>query len=170
MSPYQLGTCKERYWTRYVMPVYGHVAEDILLVLQDRSATKEVWEQVVPMSQPTSFFNSNLLDWLVSNLESHKFVASTKVHWASLFSLIGWRIWKNRNLYVFQGLSWKATEIVKVSMFCLSKGCGAKPFGEWVVGLIIRWGLARFFTLNNGIFWTGYAPTRPRLGQAFDSY
>ncbi|MBA0593857.1 hypothetical protein Gorai_010785 [Gossypium raimondii] len=116
------------------MPVYGHVAEDILLVLQDRLAAKEVWEQVVLMSQATGFFNSNLLDWLVSNLESHKFVASTKVHWASLFSLIGWCIWKNRNLYVFQGLSWKAAEIVIVSMFCLSKGCGAKPFGEWIVG------------------------------------
>lgn len=71
---------------------------------------------MVPMSQATSFFNSNLLDWLVSNLESHKFVASTKVRWASLFGLIRWRIWKNKNLYVFQGLPRKAVEIIKVSI------------------------------------------------------
>lgn len=97
-------------------PVCGHVVEDTLHVLRDCLAVNEVWEQVVPRSPATGFFNSNLFDWLVSNLQSHKFMVSTEVRWASLFGLIGWHIWKNRNLYVFQGISWKAEEVVKVSM------------------------------------------------------
>ncbi|MBA0876537.1 hypothetical protein Goshw_000743 [Gossypium schwendimanii] len=35
--------------------------------------------------------------------------------WSCLFGLVSWRIWKNRNLFIFQHISWTATEVVKVS-------------------------------------------------------
>ncbi|MBA0599498.1 hypothetical protein Gorai_005715, partial [Gossypium raimondii] len=84
---YQLGTCKERHNLERVRrgigqdascPVCGHVVEDTLHVLRDCLAVNEVWEQVVPRSPATGFFNSNLFDWLVSNLQSHKFMVSTE--------------------------------------------------------------------------------------------
>ncbi|MBA0868994.1 hypothetical protein Goshw_021753 [Gossypium schwendimanii] len=33
------------------------------------------------------------------------------VNWTCLFRIIIWRIWKNRNLRIFQGLSWSADEL-----------------------------------------------------------
>ncbi|MBA0754307.1 hypothetical protein Gogos_021568 [Gossypium gossypioides] len=35
--------------------------------------------------------------------------------WSCLFGLVAWRIWKNRNLFIFQHISWSASEVVKVS-------------------------------------------------------
>ncbi|XP_016684024.1 uncharacterized protein [Gossypium hirsutum] len=35
--------------------------------------------------------------------------------WSCLFGLIAWRLWKNRNLFIFQHISWTASEVVKVS-------------------------------------------------------
>ncbi|KAH1108896.1 hypothetical protein J1N35_012664 [Gossypium stocksii] len=37
------------------------------------------------------------------------------VTWSCLFGLIAWRIWKNRNLFIFQNISWLSTEVMKVS-------------------------------------------------------
>ncbi|MBA0632265.1 hypothetical protein Godav_001046 [Gossypium davidsonii] len=38
------------------------------------------------------------------------------VSWSCLFGLIAWHIWKNRNLFIFQNISWPATEVAKVSI------------------------------------------------------
>ncbi|MBA0765641.1 hypothetical protein Gotri_014801, partial [Gossypium trilobum] len=35
--------------------------------------------------------------------------------WSCLFGLVAWRIWKNRNLFIFQHISWTTSEVVKVS-------------------------------------------------------
>ncbi|XP_012487975.1 uncharacterized protein LOC105801186 [Gossypium raimondii] len=35
--------------------------------------------------------------------------------WSCLFGLVAWRLWKNRNLFIFQHISWTASEVVKVS-------------------------------------------------------
>ncbi|MBA0667317.1 hypothetical protein Goklo_000421, partial [Gossypium klotzschianum] len=35
--------------------------------------------------------------------------------WSCLFRLVAWRIWKNRNIFVFQNISWPPTEIIKIS-------------------------------------------------------
>ncbi|MBA0704776.1 hypothetical protein Golax_017013, partial [Gossypium laxum] len=87
----------------------------------------------------------------------------TEVHWASLFGLIGWRIWKIRNLYVFQGISWKAEEIVKVSMSWAKQvwathkkawssasagGVVQNHLGEWVMGFNHSLGTCSIFEAN----------------------
>ncbi|MBA0757404.1 hypothetical protein Gotri_020505 [Gossypium trilobum] len=35
--------------------------------------------------------------------------------WSCLFGLVAWCIWKNRNLFIFQHISWTASKVVKVS-------------------------------------------------------
>ncbi|MBA0638665.1 hypothetical protein Godav_021800 [Gossypium davidsonii] len=37
--------------------------------------------------------------------------------WSCLFGLVAWCIWKNRNLFIFQHISWTASEVVKVSSY-----------------------------------------------------
>ncbi|KAH1123202.1 hypothetical protein J1N35_006362 [Gossypium stocksii] len=35
--------------------------------------------------------------------------------WPCLFGIIMWCIWKNRNLFIFQGISWSTDEIINIS-------------------------------------------------------
>ncbi|KAA3482036.1 RNA-directed DNA polymerase (Reverse transcriptase) [Gossypium australe] len=52
---------------------------------------------------------------LTLNLGFHESLQGNGLTWSSLFGMIAWRIWKNRNLLIFQNISWQATEVVKVS-------------------------------------------------------
>ncbi|MBA0872893.1 hypothetical protein Goshw_022800, partial [Gossypium schwendimanii] len=65
--------------------ICGHEFEDLFHVLRDCPPAKEVWR----------------LDY--------------GLVWSCLFGLVAWRIWKNRNLFIFQHISWTASEVVKVS-------------------------------------------------------
>ncbi|KAH1113690.1 hypothetical protein J1N35_007068 [Gossypium stocksii] len=47
---------------------------------------------------------------------------SGRVNWPCLFEIIIWRLWKNRNLRIFQGLSWSTNEVINVSL------CWAKQY------------------------------------------
>ncbi|MBA0876273.1 hypothetical protein Goshw_011041 [Gossypium schwendimanii] len=78
--------------------------ESTLNVLRDCLAEREVWRQVIPSRFDSRFFTSNISDWLISNLQSHKLLDSLEASRASLIGLIASRIWKNINLFVFQGL------------------------------------------------------------------
>ncbi|MBA0704555.1 hypothetical protein Golax_016804, partial [Gossypium laxum] len=94
--------------------------EDIIHVLRNCPATKEVWDQVVPLSQYNSFFSSNLSERLLSNLQSCVVLDSVGVNWGSLFRIILWRIWKNRNIFVFQG-------------YASTGGVVRNHIGEWIM-------------------------------------
>ncbi|MBA0767855.1 hypothetical protein Gotri_016708 [Gossypium trilobum] len=67
--------------------ICGHDSKDILHAIRDCSGAKEVWNQ------------------------NHHRIVSTGVEWNSLFSLIAWRIWKNRSLFIFQGMQWHASKV-----------------------------------------------------------
>ncbi|MBA0733991.1 hypothetical protein Gogos_017945 [Gossypium gossypioides] len=65
-------------------------------------------------------------------------------NWACLFGVLIWRLWKNRNLYIFQGSFWISREIIKV-LYCWakhfvsafrdeSKGCYESFSKEWNFG------------------------------------
>ncbi|KAH1032159.1 hypothetical protein J1N35_044333 [Gossypium stocksii] len=36
--------------------------------------------------------------------------------WSSLFDIILWRIWNNKNLFIFQNITWTVDELLKVSL------------------------------------------------------
>ncbi|KAH1115237.1 hypothetical protein J1N35_008615 [Gossypium stocksii] len=38
------------------------------------------------------------------------------ITWSCLFGLITWRIWKNRNLFIFQNINWTAYDVIKSSL------------------------------------------------------
>ncbi|MFQ6631975.1 hypothetical protein Gotur_008481 [Gossypium turneri] len=63
--------------------ICGHDSKDILHAIRDCSGAKE----------------------------NHHRIVSTGVEWNSLFSLIAWRIWKNRSLFIFQGMQWHASKV-----------------------------------------------------------
>ncbi|KAH1074553.1 hypothetical protein J1N35_026881 [Gossypium stocksii] len=43
------------------------------------------------------------------------YLKDSGITWSCLFGLIAWRIWKNKNLFIFQNIFWDAMEVVKVS-------------------------------------------------------
>ncbi|MBA0875055.1 hypothetical protein Goshw_025621, partial [Gossypium schwendimanii] len=67
----------------------GHDFEDVLHVIRDCSVARDIWLQLQ--------------------------ILFGEVDWSCLFGLIAWRIWRNRNLQVFQGISWSIDEVIKVS-------------------------------------------------------
>ncbi|MBA0548816.1 hypothetical protein Golob_019888 [Gossypium lobatum] len=50
-----------------------------------------------------------------NNFQSHFSSSLDRIDWPCLFGIIVWRIWKNQNLFIFQGISWSVDEIIKIS-------------------------------------------------------
>ncbi|KAA3473179.1 reverse transcriptase [Gossypium australe] len=73
--------------------ICGHASENILHIIRDCTVAKEVWKQ------DTSLLHGG------------------EISWACIFGLLAWRLWKNRNLSIFQRKSWSSSEIIKVSMY-----------------------------------------------------
>lgn len=93
----------------------GHGLEDVLHVFRDCSATKDVRLSVLLVNQKRAFFLDNLHERLVSNLQDCSKMHEGEVTWACRFRLFAWGIWKNYNLFLFQGITWNPNEIVKIS-------------------------------------------------------
>ncbi|KAG8474496.1 hypothetical protein CXB51_031152 [Gossypium anomalum] len=92
----------------------GHAVEDLVHVLRDCLIAKDVWNIVLPVQLKQRFFSASFSDWLLLNLCFHESLYGNGFTWPCLFGLLTWRLWKNRNLFIFQNTSWTATEIVKI--------------------------------------------------------
>ncbi|MBA0838158.1 hypothetical protein Goarm_010247, partial [Gossypium armourianum] len=79
--------------------ICGHNIEDAIHTIRDCNVAKE---------------------WFVANLHNHLMISMGEVDWPCLFGSISWRIWKNHNLQVFQGVPWSVDEVMKGS-FCWAK-------------------------------------------------
>ncbi|KAK5825961.1 hypothetical protein PVK06_020855 [Gossypium arboreum] len=51
-----------------------------------------------------------------SNLCCHNKLQDKGSTWSCLFGIVAWRLWKNRNLFIFQNINWLASEIIKSSL------------------------------------------------------
>lgn len=58
-------------------------------------------------------FSRYLKEWFVANLLNHL----GEVDWTCFWGLIAWRISKNHNHYVFQGISCSVEEVIEV-LYC----------------------------------------------------
>ncbi|KAL1093356.1 hypothetical protein V6Z11_D06G026000 [Gossypium hirsutum] len=68
---------------------------------------------VIPMEHQQRFFSDTFQVWLSYNLCCHIRLQDRGITWSCLFGLIAWRIWKNRNPFIFQNVTWSAIEIVE---------------------------------------------------------
>ncbi|MBA0729038.1 hypothetical protein Golax_022983 [Gossypium laxum] len=51
---------------------------------------------------------------MATNLQNQLTSSTGGIDWSYLFGIITWRIWKSRNMFVFQGISWSVEEIIKI--------------------------------------------------------
>ncbi|KAH1131232.1 hypothetical protein J1N35_002610 [Gossypium stocksii] len=91
-------------------------AEDNLHVLRECPVAKDMWKLIVSEASWSQFFSNNLLEWVKTNLGNHGRLPRHGVPWSTLFGILAWRIWKNKNLFVFQELTWSSVEAIKVSI------------------------------------------------------
>lgn len=49
-----------------------------------------------------SFFPILLLDWIILNLRNELDLGYIEVEWQSLFGIIYWNMWKQKNMWIFQ--------------------------------------------------------------------
>ncbi|MBA0732595.1 hypothetical protein Gogos_016671, partial [Gossypium gossypioides] len=101
---------------------------DLAHVLHDCPFAKDVWTLVLPEQLKQRFFSTSFPDWLLLNLCFHERLQGSGLIWPCLFGLIAWRIWKNRNLFIFQNISWTTTEVVKAS------SCWAQQYESQIGG------------------------------------
>lgn len=117
-------------------PICGFHFEDLMHILRDCGATKNVWSQVITGNLSTRFFSLNLHDWIISNVQDMSRVIEGGTMWACLFGILIWRIWKNSNMFIFQGRSWSLSEIIQTSLcwanhcFSVSKADTRETFGH----------------------------------------
>ncbi|KAA3477395.1 Non-LTR retroelement reverse transcriptase [Gossypium australe] len=95
--------------------VCGDVEESCLHVLRDCCQAIEVWKQLIPSRISNRFFSSSLDEWLSSNLKNKVDVVFQDVNWPSLFRIVCWRIWKQRNLCVFQDVHVNIFSVIELS-------------------------------------------------------
>jgi len=84
-------------------PLCHAYSESILHALCDCEVVKQVWYQLGENRGSSSFFSSNLQDWLEVNGTKQGTVGRHAVSWSIIFLFAIWLIWKQRNQVVFNG-------------------------------------------------------------------
>ncbi|KAK5843109.1 hypothetical protein PVK06_005544 [Gossypium arboreum] len=83
-------------------PMCRHNTEDVLHTLRDCSTIKEIWLSITHPSWQNQFFsNDNIFNWVEENLKHNEWLIWANTSWPTLFGIVAWRIWKNRNFFVF---------------------------------------------------------------------
>ncbi|MBA0686721.1 hypothetical protein Goari_014309, partial [Gossypium aridum] len=98
-----------------VCGVCGQDSEDVLYATRDCSVARNVWDHLIPTEWCSRFYARNIQEWLVLNLQNQHNWCLGGVDWQCLFGIIAWRLWKNRNIFIFQGTSWTNSEIINVA-------------------------------------------------------
>ncbi|MBA0798080.1 hypothetical protein Gohar_008711, partial [Gossypium harknessii] len=81
----------------------------------DCLAGRDIWNNLIPIKRLSRFFSGSLREWMLENLHNQQTFRLERVDWHCLFRILTWRISKNRNLFIFQGISWSVGAITKES-------------------------------------------------------
>ncbi|MBA0799028.1 hypothetical protein Gohar_009564, partial [Gossypium harknessii] len=117
--------------------ICGHVLENVMHILRDYPTAKGVSE-IIPQQTFSSFYLGSLFDWMATNLQNQLTSSTGGIDWSYLFGIITWRIWKSRNMFVFQGISWSVEEIIKIyfsysSVSSISKFEAQRTLPNWPI-------------------------------------
>ncbi|KAH1067705.1 hypothetical protein J1N35_032692 [Gossypium stocksii] len=102
-------------WLRKATALGGAANESSLHYARDCSFAKGLWILLIPLEVRTSFFSMSLHEWLLWNLKNAGGLSVEGVSWPSLFSIVIWSLWKNRDDVIFNGSHSSIIEVVKRS-------------------------------------------------------
>lgn len=93
----------------------GAANESSLHFARGCSFAKGLWILIIPIEVRTSFFSMSLNEWLLWDPKNAGWLSSEGVSWPSLFSIVIWSLWNNRNDVIFNGSHSSIIEVVKRS-------------------------------------------------------
>uniref|UniRef100_A0A199UBV5 Uncharacterized protein n=1 Tax=Manihot esculenta TaxID=3983 RepID=A0A199UBV5_MANES len=93
----------------------GAHQESVLHVLRDCRMIKSVWREMVAPAKQGVFFSLSLIEWLNANICSSVKFNNEDFSWCSIFSIVCWFAWKQRNDLVFNGGLQEAWDILDTS-------------------------------------------------------
>lgn len=82
-------------------PVWELGTESITHTLRDCAFASGVWRQVVLSRVISSFFTLSFQEWFLWNLNDSEKLEKDGLEWPTLFSILGWLLWKARNVEAF---------------------------------------------------------------------
>lgn len=94
----------------------GSVQESSLHTVRDGPSAAMVWKGILPGSDQQKFFTSDLTYWLFVNLKNTESYGDYNVQWNTLFAIICWNFWKQRNGFIFQNMNCSSDEIIGQSL------------------------------------------------------
>lgn len=89
--------------------------EDTLHVFRDCMYAREIWHAPSPQSKVTSFFSSNLKDWVWANLTCNA-MATGELGWPEQVAVVCWLLRKWRNASIFRNETFPLTQRWKILM------------------------------------------------------
>ena len=93
--------CRRHCATDVACIACGDAQENLNHILRGCPNAIKVWESIVPRGKLNQFLTMNLDNWLMDNLKCYEI--DGEICWSTIFGMICWRLWKNRNQLVFQG-------------------------------------------------------------------
>ncbi|WCJ38142.1 Polynucleotidyl transferase ribonuclease H-like superfamily protein [Euphorbia peplus] len=106
--------------------------ETTLHILRDCPKAKQVWSSFIPNSLLSYWFNLNLQDWIMYNLNSFKHPDFLK-DWKVFFSHTIWWIWRWRCISIFEGKeqpAWIKVKFLKTSLIQLKEAFRSESFHQ----------------------------------------
>ncbi|KAF7826704.1 non-LTR retroelement reverse transcriptase-like [Senna tora] len=80
----------------------GQSSESAIHAIRDCPVVSGLWKSLVHTRYYSSFFTSNLQDWIMCNL-SRNMGYEEDFDWSCKFGITCWLVWKQRNQWVFNG-------------------------------------------------------------------
>ncbi|KAK5785322.1 hypothetical protein PVK06_039894 [Gossypium arboreum] len=101
----------------------GKSHESAFHAVRDCDFAQLVWKHVLPRNVWSVFFNFNIGEWVHCNILNKGMLNVDSGEWLTLFSIVTWSIWKNRNDFIFKSASRSSHDLI-ASALAWTKSCG----------------------------------------------
>ncbi|KAK8298923.1 hypothetical protein V6Z12_D05G288400 [Gossypium hirsutum] len=79
--------------------------ESILHILRDCKAIISVWKRLIPPDNQGVFFAHDFVNWFLANINKNSKFNNETFNWNTIFSIVCWFAWKQRNDSVFNDVT-----------------------------------------------------------------
>ncbi|TYH63726.1 hypothetical protein ES332_D07G213400v1 [Gossypium tomentosum] len=90
--------------------------ESILHTLRDCKAIISVWKRLIPPDNQGVFFAHDFFNWFLANINKNSKFNNETFNWNTIFSIVCWFAWKQRNDSVFNDVTQESWDIYESSL------------------------------------------------------